>query len=225
VKTRPADWFDDEHAKLLWEGRVWGTAAMYVAKIDCLAWSLRSAGLGKEARILDVGCGTGELADRLREAGYTRVDGVDISSVAIAHAASAGVGKFRSVDFATPVHLGIQYDCIFDADCLHMVVKRGARKAFLRNVKSHLRTGGIFVTGINSSKPGISPFVEVDGVVQYYWPTKSDFAAEMSSGGFTAVAQRDLPARNQAHCELWCEMVFSTGDPAATPRTPRRKSP
>jgi cyclopropane fatty-acyl-phospholipid synthase-like methyltransferase len=208
MQTRPTDWFNDEHAKLLKDGRSWGNDAMYQAKLECLDWCLGTTGLTKGARILDVGCGTGELAGRLRQNGYGAVDGIDISAVAIEHATRSQPGTFLTMDFTLPARLGTSYDCIYDTDCLHMVIRPEARSAFLKNVRNHLPDHGVFLTGVNASKEGVDPYVEVDGVIQYYWPRKEAFLAEVVACGFQLVAARDLGPRNKKRCEMWSEMIF-----------------
>mmetsp|Transcript_35057 Transcript_35057/g.56623 ORF Transcript_35057/g.56623 Transcript_35057/m.56623 type:complete len:240 (-) Transcript_35057:111-830(-) len=50
---------------------------------DPLITALEKAGVPKNGRILDVGCGNSSLCFQLRKAGYTRVVGVDFSSVVV----------------------------------------------------------------------------------------------------------------------------------------------
>jgi cyclopropane fatty-acyl-phospholipid synthase-like methyltransferase len=208
-KLRPKDWFDPEHAQLVQEGRSWGTVPMYRAKLASLQWALASRRLSHSCRVLDVGCGTGDLAALLFENGIENVDGFDISSVAIAQASKRARGAFRVVDFSEPSQLPERYDCIFDTDCFQMITTPAARTQFLLNIKSHLAAEGVFLTGLNSSRPGIDPFVTVEDSIQYYWPTRPVFEAELSSVGFTLLDSRTLPPRNTARCDSWHEMLFS----------------
>lgn len=46
--------------------------------------------LGPDARVLDVGCGTGLLGHVLRQGGDCRVDGIDISEASLRHAEQRG---------------------------------------------------------------------------------------------------------------------------------------
>jgi len=208
MKTRETEWFNEEHAKLLKDGRSWGNAAMYQAKMECLNWCMELAGLTKDMRILDVGCGTGELAAVLKQNGYTTIDGIDISAVAIEHAAKSQSGLYLTMDFTKPVRLGTVYDCIYDTDCLHMVINTEDRASFLRNVRGNLRDKGILLAGVNSSRECVDPYVELDGVVQFFWPRKEAFLKEILASGFDLVASRDLPPRNKKRCEMWSEVIF-----------------
>jgi 2-polyprenyl-3-methyl-5-hydroxy-6-metoxy-1,4-benzoquinol methylase len=227
MQTRETDWFNGEHAKLLKDGRSWGNEAMYQAKMECLDWCIGTTGITKGARILDVGCGTAELAGRLRKNGYEAVDGIDTSAVAIEHAALTQTGTFLTMDFTLPTRLGTAYDCIYDTDCLHMVIRPEARRAFLKNVRNNLREQGVFLTGINASREGVDPYVDVDGVIQYFWPRRAAYLAEVVTSDFHLVASRDLPPRNKKRCEMWSEMIFKK-DANQTPdgiRRPADESP
>ena len=62
----------------------------YKAPEDAVAGFLE-LGLSKDARILDAGCGTGMVGLLLRAAGYTHIDGADLSAEMRAVAAKHGV--------------------------------------------------------------------------------------------------------------------------------------
>lgn len=55
----------------------------------------------RNARILDVGCGSGTLLYFLREAGYENVAGVDVSLEQIQHARQLGFASVRQADVFT----------------------------------------------------------------------------------------------------------------------------
>ena len=62
----------------------------YMAPADAVA-GLHALGLPQDARILDAGCGTGQAGALLAAAGYTRVDGADLSPEMRAVAGRLGV--------------------------------------------------------------------------------------------------------------------------------------
>jgi predicted TPR repeat methyltransferase len=70
----------------------------------------------RSARVLDIGCGTGAVGQHLRQAGFDRIDGVDISPEMLAIAAATSVyGSLTVLDLnAPPFDLG-SYDVMVSA--------------------------------------------------------------------------------------------------------------
>ena len=62
----------------------------YATPARCAA-ALAATGIAKDARILDIGCGTGLSGRALAEAGFTRIDGTDPSEGMVAKARDTGV--------------------------------------------------------------------------------------------------------------------------------------
>lgn len=85
------------------------------------------------ATVLDLGCGTGDLALALARRGH-RATGVDISGVAIdaarAKAAAAGLTVRFEVQDATRLSLpAAPYDAVFDSGLMHNLVRHGGDEA------------------------------------------------------------------------------------------------
>jgi SAM-dependent methyltransferase len=208
MKTRDANWFDQEYQKLEESGLSWGSDEMYAKKIECLRWCCNMCSISNDVNILDVGCGNGKFATVAYKNGFTKVDGIDISKVAIKQAMARNAGHFIVADFTESIDLRVKYSCIFDTDCFHMVVNMDRRRMFLNNVAKNLGNDGVFLTGINSTRQNENPQIVVDDCHQYYWPTCNDYINELTEMGFFVVCKRILPPRNSKLCDCWVEMAF-----------------
>lgn len=102
--------------------------------------------IGKTA--LDVGCGTGTTAFELIKMGFS-VTGVDISPTAIEMARQFSRDLELPAEFITGDLLSLElpqkFDLIYDSHCLHCIVLTGDRQRVFKSLKSHLKSGGLFV--------------------------------------------------------------------------------
>jgi len=82
----------------------------YATPARCAA-ALVTVGTPKDARILDFGCGTGISGEALATAGFTRVDGCDLSAEMLAEARAKGVyGDLNVIEAGASLPKG--YDVI-----------------------------------------------------------------------------------------------------------------
>jgi ubiquinone/menaquinone biosynthesis C-methylase UbiE len=102
----------------------------------------------KSGRLLELGCGDGELSLRLAERGF-EVYGVDISSTAIEWAKEKAGERNLPVDFSVGNVLDLKeyqdefFDFVFDGSCSHCIIGED-RKSFLVSVYRVLKKGGFF---------------------------------------------------------------------------------
>ncbi len=128
------------------------TNARLVALYDTLnpqgpdtAFYLRMAG-DTPLRVLDLGCGTGQLACALAEAGHT-VTAVDpaIAMLAVARRRPNAEKVTWIQGNAVTVHLGSQFDYIvMTGHTLQIFVGDEDIRALLRTIRGHLAPGGRF---------------------------------------------------------------------------------
>lgn len=114
----------------------------YATPGRCAA-ALRHAGLAPDAEILDIGCGTGLSGAALAEAGFTTIDGSDLSPGMLDKARALGVYR----DLWLPDDLP---DRRYDAVAAVGVIGPGAAPLDLFDTcLAHLRPGGLFVFSFN----------------------------------------------------------------------------
>jgi SAM-dependent methyltransferase len=145
-----------------------------MAKQRDLALSVaRQAGL-RDARILDVGCGTGWLGNALLPFG--RVSGIDFSSASIAIGSQRYPGLTLICGDFLEVNLGEQFDFVVSADALpHMP----DHEAFFHRVGALLKPGGTFL--LMTMNPGVwsrrSVLVDAPAYLAHAstdeWPTRA----------------------------------------------------
>lgn len=131
----------------------------YQKEAEYLVESLRAAGVGKRATLLDVACGTGSHLFYLRK--YFTVEGIDISLDFIRIARSkVPKARFHVGDMRT-FRTGIEYDivcCLFSS--IGYVETTKALETAIRNMARHVRSGGILLV-----EPWFPPGKLVDGSV------------------------------------------------------------
>jgi len=94
--------------------------------------------------VIDVGCGGGDFAQGLAEAGYT-ICGVDLSKVAIAAANSRDVGRFAVSSVYDSLTEPFGMDFFDSAVCIETIEHLYSPLQLARRVREALRPGGIFI--------------------------------------------------------------------------------
>ena len=95
-----ADRSRDQETKLHTYFRNRGSDPDYYLSFQLPAWLKDELPQAKNARILDIGCGFGQMLMRLRDGGYTEISGIDIGSESVEFCRSQGlhVDKIDSVE-------------------------------------------------------------------------------------------------------------------------------
>ena len=140
-------------------------------------------------RILDLGCGDGELTKILRDRGCETV-GIDLSAEFIAVARKLGLDvreqDARELDFYE------EFDAVFSNAVLHWI---GEADPVIENVYRALRTGGRFVGEFGGCgncqviEEALMAELELRGVdastaSPWYFPTTDDYGDRLAAAGF-----------------------------------------
>jgi len=106
-----------------------------------LAWALAALEpVGK--RVLELGCGAGNIAGKLVERGFD-VTGIDISPTAIAWATERAIPRTRFMVGDLVAEIPGEYDLVIDGHCLHCIIGDD-RARMLANVRGALVPCGNF---------------------------------------------------------------------------------
>eukprot|EP00210_Caulerpa_lentillifera_P006356 g6071.t1 len=188
----------------LWQAEAYSKEIAYVYEQATPVLELLNAKPGD--RILDLGCGTGELARLLSEAGCT-VIGVD-SSPSMAKLARAKNIDVRVLN-AHEMNFRNEFDGVFSNYALHWMKKDPRR--VIQNVKSSLRPGGKFVGEIAAMNCVSAVFEPVRTVFErrglsfekrnpWFLPTMKQYKRVLESEGFhvdhISLRVRDIPLPN-----------------------------
>ena len=106
--------------------------------------------LPKSARILDLCCGTGQMAQQLTTLGY-RVTGIDGSSEMLGYARENAPGVEFLLADARSFQLPYKYHAVFSVfDSLNHIMSTRELGAVFRSTYSALRNGGLFMFDLNT---------------------------------------------------------------------------
>lgn len=118
------------------------------------------------ARVLDAGCGTGRVAIRLTERGYTVV-GVDVDQAMLDVArADAPRLDWRQGDLAT-FDLGETFDVVLLAGNIVPLLEPGTLTAAAERLAAHLSSDGVLVCGFGYDAEHLPPGAPVTPLASY----------------------------------------------------------
>lgn len=186
-----------------WDPNLYDAKHNFVAKYgeDVIGWLAPKAG----ERILDVGCGTGMLTEKLAESGAI-VTGIDASAEMIAKAKEAYPQIEFFVKDATDFSVDEKFDAVFSNATLHWI---NEQEKALRCIHNTLKSGGRFVFEMggkhniesihNAVKKALSEegFEENTKVTSNYFPSVAQEVMLLEKVGFTVtnVAHFKRPTR------------------------------
>jgi trans-aconitate methyltransferase len=195
----------------------WNTE-LYEAKHD-FVWKLGQGALDllnpqPGERILDLGCGTGHLTNRIAESG-AQVVGVDASPDMIGQARQNFPKLAFSLQDATALTYRGEFDAVFSNAALHWMLEPDRVVAPLARA---LRDGGRFVAEMGG-KENVKRIVDtIETVVRKYadghqvpsrnyFPSIPEYTSNLEAHGFEAVYarlfDRPTPLEGEAGMENW----------------------
>lgn len=143
----------------------------------------------RNARILDFGCGFGQLLRKLKGRGYTDLVGCDISPEALAHVASLGVSVFEGESiFASG-------DGTFDAIvCSHVIehFEKGEVVALLRNLRRLLKPSGVLLVCVPNAQANTGAYWAYEDFTHFTLYTAGSILYVLRKAGFSQVDLIDV---------------------------------
>lgn len=121
------------------EAEIEATHWWFVERRALLVRMIRSLGLGDNARVLDIGTSTGTNLRMLRDQGFTRFTGVDLSEDAIRWCAEKGLGEVRQGDVCALPLPDASFDLVLATDIIEHVDRDDIA---LKEIARVLRPGG-----------------------------------------------------------------------------------
>lgn len=199
-----------------WNARLYDNSHQFVSRYGEDVVELLEAGVGEQ--ILDLGCGTGDLAERISLGGCS-VTGVDASPRMIAAARE----KYPHLHFvcadAARLDLPGRFDAVFSNAALHWMTEPDQ---VLERVAAHLKQGGRFVAEMGARgnvQKIMGAIVKAlkshgyDGRAQlenWYFPSPAEYATKLESHGlgirFMACFDRPTPLSTGGGMAEWLNM-------------------
>lgn len=206
--------------------------AKVLAFVDEIA---RASQIAPPARILELGCGMGNLAIPLARAGFEMM-GIDISPTAIAAAAQRAlsekvnatfrVGNVVSADVYSD--LGV-FEAILDGLCWHCIIGRD-RDAFLALIRKALAPHGCFLVMTMCGDPRgpqmkarfdpVSRYTTDGRVADRYLGQPADLERELREASFAIEYQRVIAGSDETGAQDMFLAVARVGEPGRNVQVP-----
>jgi len=205
--------------QIKWNTKLYNDKHSFVTKYgeDLIGWLHPQKG----ERILDLGCGTGQLAFEISESG-AEVVGMDKSTEMISQAKASYPHLRFQVKDATNFQFNEKFDAVFSNATLHWVNKQ---QQAIRCIYNSLKEGGRFVfemggkRNIESITTSLEKAIAEEGFVNklskdfWLFPSVAEYAALLEKQGFTVTSalylNRDTALTGEDGMKDWINMFAS----------------
>lgn len=169
------------------------------------------------SRVIDLGCGTGSLTQKISDRGYV-VTGIDASPDMLCVARTQHPDICFLDGDAVDFHLETKADAVFSNAVMHWI-DAGRQEAVLSNIASNLRTGGEFVFefgGYGCAETVHSTLEEIFAergrkyLRMFYFPTIGEYAPLVERSGMrieiAMLFDRPTPQKDGNTVSDWIRM-------------------
>lgn len=196
---------DQQYQKRRADGKPgWADDDVIAENSTILAEVFQSPHFPRTGRLLEMGCGAGDMALGLAALGYT-VSGVDISTAAVEWAQDKARERGLDADFRVGSVLDLadyaddSFDVVLDGHCLHCII--GADRAdFLASARRVLKPGGVLHINTMCGDHSAIRFPEQfdpesrcqiwNGVALRYTGHAEDIVAEVQASGLEIIQSK-----------------------------------
>ena len=213
-----------------WDSKTYGEKCAFVGEYGKGVVDLLSVPPG--ARVLDLGCGRGELTAYLAQRGWN-AEGMDASKAQLADAKR----RFPEISFfegdITSFEVEKRYDAVFSNAVLHWIDKDRQPDA-LAHVRAALKTGGEFVfeMGGKGNAAAIHAALKEEILARggtyrhdFFFPDEAEYSALLEAAGFevryASLFARPTPLKGEDGIADWIG-VFAKNELFGLPEGQRR---
>lgn len=164
-----------------------GIDTSYYQSFQLPAYLVAELPKSKEARILDIGCGFGQMLIRIRERGYTQLKGIDIGHESVDFCQSIGldVEQIESIEAYAQQNQG-RFDLILMSHVLEHIPKEQTIDT-VKAIRSLLAPGGSFIVMVPNAQSNTGVYWMYEDFTHHLLFTAGSLKYVLMSAGFERI--------------------------------------